>query len=292
MQLPTRTLLPHGLTWRQPSSLLVAGLLLAALLALNVSSSGTTGGDDTGSGIGGTGRMVEPGSGLGGTGMKPFLGFDANTASGPDQQSRDIAILPPGSDRNLALTETLTLDIPAVRDIERAPLPSPARVAATTSFTRDSSAISISEQIQREIDSNALYFNRLTAGTSLASAATKTEGETPQPDIDKLDVDQPELARVATETADDDTNLISAEQNAQTPASSEGSAEPVSWNSLASYLAEQQPTAGNDTPADSTQTQRLERPERVVRPELPPIQRVRPVQRAAVLPPRIKPLSL
>ncbi len=296
MQLPTRTLLPNGLTWRQPSSLLVAGLLLAALLALNVSSSGTTGGDDTGSGIGGTGRMAEPGSGLGGTGMKPFLGFDANfdanTASGPDQQSRDIAILPPGSDRNLALTETLTLDIPAVRDIERAPLPSPARVAATTSFTRDSSAISISEQIQREIDSNALYFNRLTAGTSLASATTETQGETPQPDIDKLDVDQRELARVSTETADDDKNLITVEQNAETPASSDGSPEPVSWNSLASYLAEQQPTAGNDPPADSTQTQRLERPERVVRPELPPIQRVRPVQRAAVLPPRIKPLSL
>ncbi|GAB5500013.1 MAG: hypothetical protein PsegKO_23240 [Pseudohongiellaceae bacterium] len=292
MQLPTRTLLPNGITWRQPSSLLVAGLLLAAFLALNVSSSGTTGGDDTGSGIGGTGRMAEPGSGLGGTGLKPFLGFDANTATGPEQQSRDIAILPPGTDRKLALTETLVLDIPAQRDIERAPLPSPAQVAATKSFTRDSSAISITEQIQREIDSNALYFNRLNAGTSPGSAKTGTQRETPQPDSDKHDPVQQELLTVATETADDDKDLVAAEDNAATPASVDGSPESVSWTSLASYLAEQQPTAGNDTPEDSAQTPRLERPERVVRPELPPIQRVRPVQRAAVLPPRIKPLSL
>lgn len=302
MQLTTLSLLPNRQNWRKPATWLGAGLLLAAFLALNVTSSGITGGDDTGSGIGGTGRSAEPGSGLGGTGMKPFLGFDPDSASGPGQQSDAITILPPDTDRSLALTAHLNLDIPARRDIEHTPLPSPAQVAAAESFTRDSSAINISEQIQRDIDRNALSFTRPDNGASAANQAPATTQ-------DKRDASDPAAKEIAEITAHktaprgETTRASGRGDNGRTgdtatnnsPTAERDASESLTWGSLASYLAEQTPPAsdaGSAADTDADQTQRLERPERVVRPELPPLQRVRPIQRAAVLPPRIKPLSL
>jgi len=287
MQLPTYSLLSNPLSARQSRGWLIAALLMAAVLALNVTSWGTTGGDDTGSGIGGTGRVAEPGSGLGGTGLKPFLGFDPDSAAGPEQQPRDLAILSPGTDRKLALTESLQLDIAPVQTIDRAPLPSPILVANADSFTRDSSAISISEQIQRDLDSNALYFTRAatTAANPVAQDSQRPGATRPSQST------QPEQLASESETSLEVSGGSDRATATENETATNGAEESITWNSLASYLAEQGPVA-SDAAQQPEQMQRLERPDRIVRPELPPVQRVRPVQRAAVLPPRIKPLSL
>lgn len=73
----------------------------------------------------------------------------------------------------------------------------------------------------------------------------------------------------------------------------------VTWNEIARLLRSQEATpaaadtsnlANLDYPADNQA--RLARPERVQRPELPPTQRVSPLQRTAILPPPVLPLRL
>lgn len=285
MKLPTAPAIAifrvPALTW------VLAGMMLVLAVTINVSSSGIRGGDDTGSGIGGTGRSLEPGSGLGGTGRRPFLGFTPDSAGGPEPRARELIILPPDANPELAITENLDLQIPATREITQTPVPSPAQVAAAESFTRDSSAISITEQIQRDLDSNALFFTRSLAGYSSAVDNRPLDPSLPAGEPAPTELRGAETA--ATGSAD-----ASMEQTDAMAKAANIADEAITWNSLASYLAAQEPVVdsetGNAEPA--AQSQRLERPERIVRPELPPVQRVRPIQRAAVLPPRIKPLSL
>lgn len=275
-----------------PTLIFALGLFLLALL-LNISSSGVVrdGGDDEGSGIGGTGRIAIPGSesGLGGTGLKPFVGMqmDTNTEAGLAEGLVEINVLYDPSQRDLAVTSQLDLDIPPSREITSEPLPSPARVAVANQFTKDSSAIDISEQIQRDLDSNALSFMQLREAASQyteqavteSSIATRDElDRVPLPDSDFIA--ETDIAEPATELKDE-----------------------VSWSALANLLQEQGEHLANSsnpvsdasyiTDSDTELDQdRLARPERFQRPELPPVQRVRPIQRAAILPPRVRPLQL
>jgi hypothetical protein len=247
----------------------LAALLCALLLNLGSNGNIRQGGDDEGSGIGGTGRLPVPGSesGLGGTGLKPFLGSHSDSSS-PDQALLEVEVFYTTEARKLALTQSLELDIPASREVEIAPLESPFQIAAASSFTRDSSAIDINEQIQRDLDSNALAFLQLRDQAADYQRST---------DFNSANAQQPK-----------------AEADNNEPSPSGPQETDLAWQAVASFFSQ---NVDEDTDAVSSALEvdsgRIERPERVQRPELPPMQRVRPsVQRAGILPPRVKPLRL
>ena len=267
------------------------GLLALLILALlNVASTGVvrSGGDDDGSGIGGTGRMLVPGggSGLGGTGLKPFVSVNdvgnIEILSSPSQSARSIA-------------SSLDFEIEPRIPVSVAPIASPVLLTDRDLISRDSLAINISEELQRSLDRNALAFIVETTlpdrpivvamtqshrnSTELPSNAYPTEDAVTNQGTQTI----PELA--------DSSNEESANQH---------TAE-LDWISLSRYLLansggaaaesaqDGDPASGTAAPQSDT---RLQRPVRIQRPEIPPIQRYRPIRRAAILPPRIKPLSL
>lgn len=244
----------------------MAALLCLAVLDFGSSGVVRQGGDDEGSGIGGTGRLQLPGSesGLGGTGLKPFLGI--NATGNPDEHPvTEIEVLYSPLERERAVARTLEIDVPPVRDIELAPVPAPVQVASAMEFTRDSSAISITEQIQRDIEANALAYVQVQDYAAAQSA-----------DRNPLANDSVRQSARSTE---------SPEQSSRQ--------EDLAWQAVAKFFSQNQDAERIDTTDSVDSADRVERPERVQRPELPAMQRVsRPVQRAGILPPRVKPLRL
>lgn len=247
----------------------LAALLCALLLNLGSSGNIRQGGDDEGSGLGGTGRLPVPGSesGLGGTGLKPFLG---SRSESPDTVPAEVEVFYAPESRKLALTEALELDIPVSREVEIAPLESPVQIATASSFTRDSSAIDINEQIQRDLDSNALAYLQLKDQLLARHSDTNFEAARAQQSESEAADSEPHPEAAATTETD------------------------LAWQAVASFFSQnsdedqENGAAGLETEGD-----RIERPDRVQRPELPPMQRIRPsVQRAGILPPRVKPLRL
>lgn len=235
---------------------IVTALLLLLLLALwQFSSSGVVrGGDDDGSGIGGTGRIGHSSgeSGFGGTGLKPFLTINNN---------QEVEILRSPALRVTAITETRDIEIPASIPQPATPVASIARVTRDLEATTSSAAIDISEAIQSSLDSNALYFEQLTAFVESSVEAAKI-GESAAP-------------------IEADTGTV------------------TTWDAIAQYLSRKDEST--DAGADATQlatadideeTTQLARPEPLQRPQLPPVQRVSPLQRAAILPPRVQPMRL
>lgn len=244
---------------RSLNSMLALAVLLCLLLVLNFTSSGIVssgGGDeDGGSGFGGTGRQAVPGSegGIGGTGIKPFLGYSTQ------QGSADIGevhiLLRPEAD-----LKPVIADLAIPRDAEppklAAPLARKFEVARPEQITRNSGAIDIAEAIQRDIDANALM---------IESSSSYLENRTS-----------------AAELNDADTSL------------------PLSWGSLAKSMGQvsrqsidsPDAEAVNANDRENSSDQRASRPDRIQRPVLPPLQRVRPIQRAGLLPPPVRPLRL
>lgn len=287
--------------FRQPKALW-AMLLVLLLSLLTYNSNGIIrggGDDDEGSGLGGTGRSLnnfaEPGagSGLGGTGFRPYLGV--NTSG--DSKPAELVII----DRpQLGVGTESEADLPTAIAASQSgrqlpdsmmaaridtPLDNPVRVADPATFTRDSSAISIEESMQWELDQQVLT----------------------------LEVAQNLLAENRTSNAE----AIHAQLTAREPATSavtdrmDQSAEPeqsgsISWANLVEQLNQQSSTEQSDSEQADSSAVRLaenseektstaevmQRPERIQRPALPPVQRIRPVQRAGLLPPRIRPLRL
>ena len=264
-------------------------LLAALCLALlNLQSSGFVrygagGEEDEGSGIGGTGRHLIPGSdsGLGGTGYRPFIGYEKqpeeNESNAPTDRIADIPELVIYHDpdkQNLAVSNSVAREWPVAQAVIEPPLPAPATVAIQDDYVQDSSPILIGEQIQRDLESDALFYKQLES--SLASSEQGTES---------LGHDA-----IRTEAGGREPTDVAALQHNR---------DQISWQTLARFLTdtgqmdEQSDPSFAALASDNEESiQRTQRPDRLQRPELPPMQRVRPVQRAGVLPPRIKPLSL
>lgn len=248
---------------RQPWNKLLPGLGLFLLLLLSLaqfSSNGVVrGGDDEGSGIGGTGRTLSPSgeSGIGGTGFKPFLGMNTN---------HEIEILRNPAQKSFAITAE-----PQVLDAPPAPI-SPvatrvARVMREHDVTFNSSTIDISEAVQNSLDINARTLAQF----------------------------RDELLLLA--------NSVHAESDNSAAFADETVTQAVKWKDVAALLEDSSarpktlsanPDAINLANADLTSEEagRSARPERIQRPELPPLQRVTPLQRSAILPPRVQPLRL
>lgn len=277
---------------------LVVGVIMLLLLSLlSYTSSGVIrGGDeDEGSGFGGTGRMSVPSSesGLGGTGFKPYLGFN--------EQLNEIEINRPlRSEIAATAPQSILTDLNISIEPRQQVLPEPVETAVVSqpaqSFTRDSGPIEITEQIQRSFDANALQFERLRA--SAASSANLTKA--PENSI-KDELAQELKANSSSQLlSENHTDLPQAESPVDEQSESQESPASISWLTVAKFIAESRDSKGVDINSlasldnsDSAQDSvRVERPNRIQRPELPPIQRARPLQRLNILPPQVRPLSL
>lgn len=255
----------------------VACLAMLLLLLLNAASSGVsrTGGDDSGSGIGGTGRTLSPGggSGFGGTGLKPFLGLN-------ETGGIEILISPTQSAHGIA--DSVEIEIDALLPINIRPIDSPVLVHEDALLSRDSGAIDISEAIQRRIDENALALLAGPAAVRRSVADAMT-----QPASDAA-ASLPDSSSGVSATTDSESSR--GEESTRTTLQ-------LSWTTLSEYmLANSNEGTTAIAPTEDEESanpdSRSLRPERIQRPEIPPVQRYRPIQRAAILPPRIKPLSL
>jgi len=228
-------------------------VFLVSLYSYTSSGISRGGEDDEGSGIGGTGRQLAPGSGSG-------LGGTGRRPFLGLSNDSEVQILQHGEPSARSVIDSLQLDLAVTKAVTLPPLPAPAAVTRESWLTEDSLAIDISEHIQYRLTETAMYFRpfemeELRTNDSSISEPTQSENSRPN------------------------------------------------WLELSHYLAESSPEpSDSDRAVAETQTDsdteaakneaRTARPDRLHRPELPPIRRVGPVRRATILPPRIKPLRL
>jgi hypothetical protein len=280
--------------------LALVAALLAALLALSGQIS--RGDESEGSGIGGTGRTQVPGSesGLGGTGFRPYLGSSTHRANSPAQPElvlwEDATLTPIA-----ALVEHNTAaNIPA----PEIPIPRIVELISPTEVTTNSTAISIVEQIQHDLDRDVVLLQQ-----AAEYRAEELEGYVDSP---FLPSPEQQLASAAQSGNPNTGSGTGGEDAARTDTGSTDAGttdadridteSELSWSSLAAMLGQtnsgSQVSAAGDVRREQTatepeiETDRIHRPERIARPSLPPVQRVRPLQRPGLLPPRIRPLPL
>lgn len=262
---------------------LLAALLVAILAFSNQISRGD---ENEGSGIGGTGRATLPGgeSGLGGTGFRPYLGSNANNGISPVQPElvlqEDSTLTP--------IAALLEHPAPASIPAPEMPIPRIVELVSPAEHTRNSAPISIAEQIQHELDRDVVLLQQ-----AAEYRAEELEGFVDSPFL-PLPRQEPakgglsEKTSVESDSGSEDSGSINAVSD-------------LNWSQLAVSLANanvgnQAAATGDKDPMPSANgldggSDRIERPERMARPSLPPVQRVRPLQRPGLLPPRIRPLQ-
>lgn len=280
-----------SVTMKTENISLLIGLMLVLLFALlNFSSTGfvRTGGDENeGSGVGGTGRMATPGgeSGFGGTGLKPFVSVNAEN---------EVKITLDPAQRDTAVSSSLEVEFENTIAVVTAPLESPVQVTDDSHRTTDSSTINITESIQYSIDADAVFYQQLQENlvARIDNPLPREFGYDDALDVEVISSYGPALveqsASIAAAPSSLNADAVESEELQLAKSS-------VSWNQLASYLADNiEPSSGSaqTAQANDPQTARLARPELIRRPALPPVLRVRPVRRTAILPPRVSPLRL
>ncbi len=246
-----------------PATILLAVLFFIATLLITAGSLGKVrnGGDggDGGSGMGGTGKSGEfGGSGFGGTGgPSPFFtSFDTST---PDAASQD------------AQADTTPAPAIAVQDVP------PVQQEAPNS--------ALQNEIIETIESNPM---RAQTDIEIAQGSLETQAplvveEEPAPvqlvalpevEVEvKPEAEQPQLALTPVEAVREEPADIVEEAPQQ----------------LAETMAVKLET---ETEEEEASRARGDLPDRIQRPEIPPFQRIRPVQRPALLPPRIQPMHI
>ncbi len=260
-------------------AIMLVVLLTTWLLTHNAASD--LHGGDQGSGVGGTGRL--PG-GIGGTGLRPFI---------------TLQTLEP------TLTETLT-ETPTETPTKNTEITISQETRAATlaanaghSSKPKSKESPIETGIMAEATRGATLVQSSIEGFSLPRPYESTTLGDEANITTSLSIDEHIAATLK------DNNSVLA-QNALALTFSPDSAneadsqtsEALDWNDLSRWLAQRQLAgqsleAGADSeakpdsaPSDAATVSMLQRP------QLPPLQRARPIQRAALLPPRIRPLKL
>jgi len=276
--------------------LAIGAALLAALLAFSGQIS--RGDENEGSGIGGTGRTVVPGSesGLGGPGFRPYLGSSTDRGNGsaqPELVFREDDALPPVAVPDALLVEQITTaSIPA----PEMPIPRVVELITPSEVTSSSAPISIVEQIQHDLDRDVFLLQQ-----AAEYRAEELEGYVNSPFLPLPGHESASTVQSGTSTGSDAGRTDTASPDAGSPdAGSTDPASELNWSSLAAMMgqanSDSQASAGGNTSLEQTanesemESDRIHRPERIARPSLPPVQRVRPLQRPGLLPPRIRPL--
>lgn len=235
---------------------------------------------DEGSGVGGTGILELPGSGLGGSGMRPFLGFDQRIPS------EVIVVREPALPRDTMMSTAIATESGIERVLDKL---EPATQAVTQKITQAATP-KMNEPVGRRIEGflqpnlSSLITNGSAESASSLSILESIENGTEQ--INAL------LAISAGELGMPEAGI---EKDEIEPAS-------VRWVDIANWLnatalAEQgktveQPATVAKNTKDGVAIAEVTRATALRRPQLPPLQRARPLQRATILPPRVRPLGL
>ncbi|MDO8908825.1 MAG: hypothetical protein Q7W55_10055 [Pseudohongiella sp.] len=280
-----------------PLAILMALVLFLCSLILATSSTGIIGGDDSGSGMGGTGKSGLPGdSGFGGTGgPRPFWG-DAGASSDEQQDNAENQQDPAGWPAPWLQRETETAQIPAeiapLIDLQRNPLRDPTLEAAPA-FPDNPDVLRIIEQDTSQLPLHLRRELELANSGEEMIESSPIEIRLQIPAISAPDpVDVPALQRqLETQQA------LFAEPTVSEPeadAALPGEAETISQQSGNNSVAE---NGNGEIPEILTETPQAVDPrattERIQRPELPPFQRMRPaVDRTSVLPARPQPMRI
>ena len=235
---------------------------------------------DEGSGVGGTGILELPGSGLGGSGMRPFLGFDQRIPS------EVIVVREPALPRDTMMSTAIATESGIERVLDKL---EPATQAVTQKITQAATP-KMNEPDGRRIEGflqpnlSSLITNGSAESASSLSILESIENGTERINV-LLAISAGELGMPEAGIAKDEIE----------PAS-------VRWVDIANWLnatalAEQgktveQPSTVAKNTKDGVAIAEVTRATALRRPQLPPLQRARPLQRATILPPRVRPLGL
>lgn len=252
-----------------PLAILMALVLFVCSLLIATSSIGTIGGgDDSGSGMGGTGRSGGFGSdsGFGGTGgPSPFLGSsDAVEDRDADNISAESLIEPFLQQQQE--TARIPEDMQPLIELQRSAPQRP-------DYQDDAPSLDVLDEDSQEMPP---HVRRLLDMADAGSDSTIVE---PTLEI-QIQIQIPEttgtthIERFRLEVAEPVTPLLLPDTESSLNAEPQTGAEQLA----------------ND---DSPESQRPLIPERIQRPELPPFQRMRPaVDRASIAPPRPRPMQI
>lgn len=277
-----------------PATVILAMLLFLATLAITTGSMGkvtTSGGDggDGGSGIGGTGRSGEfGGSGFGGTGgPSPFV----TSAESGDRETNSPA----------------AGDVPILVLVENTEAPA-TQVASTPDqqIPEKSTASGLQRAITESIEQNALVKQSelilavddapeptapVAPAVEVAAPQLMQIVEAPQLEIPVIPAArEPEVQKQAAVLGQEYELAFTTESAADEPVTVEESGVdiPMLLEQQAKTTSVKLETAESDEP----EIGRGNIPDRIQRPDLPPILRIRPVERVSIMPPRVQPMRL
>ena len=257
---------------RYPATMLLAIVLFLATLVMTASSLGTVGsggGDDGdgGSGIGGTGKSGEfGGSGFGGTGgPSPFF-----TSANDIEQHENAA---PNHVGDPAIAEVKT---ELTQALEQNALTQQAQ----------SNAVSFDDIAQEVIAIES--DERLTQQLAEAPPQVQLPIERQEPPAEIAGT-EPQPLIIETVTPLTEQHAVATFETAQqaTPGMLDATVEP-------SVIPAEAMTVAHESEEEESQENiaRDNMPERIQRPDLPPFQRIRPVERPSLLPSRVQPMRI
>lgn len=268
-----------------PATLLLAILLFLASLLITTGSLGKvrSGGDggDGGSGMGGTGKSGEfGGSGFGGTGgPSPFF-----TSTDSEEQQKTpqfriptseqsapviIAQDPQGNGSNSAGTPG-ELSERVIEAIDRNPLVEETRIEIAQSAEQAERAIVADEQTVE------IQLVELQNAPEQPELDSLQRPQNPFQDSDSLLQNSQQERQIATAAAEKDSAELSKPQRENEQQIAE---------TIAVKLDTEQQASDQTRDRDGL-------PERIQRPDLPPFQRIRPIERPALMPPRVQPMRI
>ena len=235
---------------------------------------------DEGSGVGGTGILELPGSGLGGSGMRPFLGFDQRIPS------EVIVVREPALPRDTMMSTAIATESGIERVLDKL---EPATQAVTQKITQAATP-KMNELEGRRIEGFLQpNLSSLITNGSAESASSLSILESIENGSEQINV---LLAISAGELGMPEAGIDKDEIE---PAS-------VRWVDIANWLnatalaeqgkAVEQPATVAKNTNDGMAIAEVTRATALRRPQLPPLQRAMPLQRATILPPRVRPLGL
>lgn len=280
-----------------PLALFLAMLVFVCTLLLAANSIGNiNGGDDQGSGLGGTGKSGE--YGFGGTGgPRPVVG-DAETDESPAPRGEMDWQAPspprePESQDGIHIPAEMRPVVELQRNPVHNPLHSPpANADPDRLYILDDEAAGMPAPVRQLLDM-ANSDENLIAPTVLELRLRVPEGPI---DTGNIETYRMELATEPSQSATTESETVSAEPLA--PAidnASEDQALPATIEVPNARLVELSPDESQDERGeaeDGNGADRRTSPERLQRPELPPFQRMRPaLDRASMVPPRIQPMN-
>lgn len=253
-----------------PITLIVAVFLFLCSLALATSSIGKmgAGGDDEGSGMGGTGRNGEfGGSGFGGTGgPSPF--FSLNGEPVPEERPANARSQLPPYTAPEALAPQRPQQIDELAELVRSQAPTPPEPEIDTVIGLDLPIIDPTTQFLQDMAN---------AGAERDRADTVLNIQLP---VETPLSNEP----VSRQIAPYEPGSLAQSSDSEEAGSS------VAETEIPQLLELDLPDADSSGDNGNHEEERRASPERIQRPELPPFQRSRPVQRASITPPRPQPM--